>query len=456
MLCIIALILLLPHSSLSKIGKHGGQPILNPNGTVNITNPSTTIGESSVTTVGPTSVNTTTITSGNLTTITTPFNYSDYVNQLLNPYNATTTTILYVYCVGSPLPSFNQSYFAPLNVAGAGSWKLTTKYPIPFVDGSCASTGSAVYCVGDSSILFRNHMKAAYYAGISDFGIGNWSSTSSYPIPFSLGSCSAYNGYVYCVGTSNQSDSQDVFYAPILPSGGVGTWSQTTSYPKPFFGSQCNPYNGYLYCVGDSYIDTAALESYYRSLNGIVTPNTVVDSQGLPPINASLDYYAPISSSGVGQWKRITTTPVPIDGGSCTISNETIYCIGGASTSQLFGQLEANSSLVNATAYANAIEPYLTNAFNNQTSLAFYAQINKNGSVSNWTYTDPYPGQLQNTECTSNGSNIYCVGGSGPSSSQQAVYYSALSPSFGIQAWFQTTQYPIPFYSGYCSTNQKS
>ena len=89
------------------------------------------------------------------------------------------------------------------------------------------------------------------------------------------------------------------------------------------------------------------------------------------------------------------------------------------------------------------------------TSASFYAPINAGGSIGNWTVTASYPTLLQSTQCTSNGSNIYCVGGSSGNYTQ-AVFYSALSPRSASRAGCQTTDYPIPFYSGYCSTNART
>ena len=160
-LCIVALVFLLPHAGPStSLKKQGGGA--NPNVTpVNIPNPLTTIGPS--TTIN--SSVTTTVTTGpggnqsQSSPTTSTLNFSDYAQSLVTPTNSTTTTILYAYCVGSPTPSFNQSYYSQLDMNGAESWKATTNYPIPFLNGACASNGAKVYCIGDDSLFFKGMPK---------------------------------------------------------------------------------------------------------------------------------------------------------------------------------------------------------------------------------------------------------------------------------------------------------
>ena len=134
-----------------------------------------------------------------------------------------------------------------------------------------------------------------------------------------------------------------MFYAPVTQSG-IGAWSATTNYPEPFFGAQCNAYSGYIYCIGDAYLNSAATRSYLLGVTSNVTANEISANGGVVPLNISYDYYAPISASGVGNWKHITPTPLPVDGGSCTISNATIYCIGGSSAEVSIGGISNYSS----------------------------------------------------------------------------------------------------------------
>jgi hypothetical protein len=456
LLCIAAFILLLPHNQAAtgKNGQQSGNLSRVINGTTstvpitNITNPVTTIAPTTTAGQGFSSTTTVTSSGSNSSTTTQPFNNSKYLQQISNSSGYSTTTILYVYCVGSPLPNFNQSYYAPLGSSGVGQWRHTTSYPIPFSEGSCASNGADVYCLSDSSSA-SNATGQTYFANVTPKGIGPWKSATSYPIPFSLGSCTTYNNFIYCVGTNSGTNLKGVYYTQTSING-VGTWSQTTSYPVPFYGAQCNAYNGYIYCIGDTYFNASALRAFYSNITNI--PNTwaeanqITQNGVLPHIN--YDYYAPISASGVGQWKQITPTPQQVNGGSCTISNSTIYCIGGSATT-----VNAANFTQNTTFYNSSVNiPGFSSQFGNDTSAAFFAHIGANGQVGNWSYTTPYLNQLQNTQCASGNGNIYCIGGSGQNASQE-TFYSSISPRFGISNWLRTTDYPIPFYSGYCSTS---
>ena len=433
MLCVAALVLLLPHSSSKGVlGQQGTQP----QNASNITSP--------LTTVGPTSALNKSITS--TTTITSAASNQSNSTQ----YGiSNSTTILYVYCVGSPTPPFNQSYYAQLDSTGAENWKSSSSYPVPFLDGSCASNGADIYCVGGSELLPGAQLEQAYYAPVAQGGLGAWLQTSSYPVPFSSGSCTASNGYVYCVGTMNSSDSKDTFYAS-ASSSGLGAWAASTPYPAPFYGGQCNAYNGYIYCMGDTYLNLSASAAYYKSIANTVAGKQQLASGNLPLMNASEDFYAPISPSGIGAWKRISSTPQPVDGGSCSIADSTIFCIGGSSAAAASSSATANytafNSMVNATAYVSSL-------YGNDSSAAFYAPIGANGAVGQWQYTAPYLDLLQGTQCATNSSNIYCIGGI---NDPQQVVYSPLSPNSGVSDWIPTTEYPIPFYSGYCSTNKQA
>ncbi|MDE1865584.1 MAG: hypothetical protein KGH94_03025 [Candidatus Micrarchaeota archaeon] len=463
MLCVLLLGLMLSHNT-STGGKNGSQP--QPYNITNITNPATTIGP---TTTGQS----TTTTTQPQTNQSGGFNYSQYIQQQNNQGGSATTTILYVYCVGSPTPYFNQSYYSQISSTGVRRWDSTTGYPIPFLDGACASSGSYVYCLGDSGILFNSKSRQAYYAPISQKGIGTWAQTTSYPTQFNSGSCSIYHGYIYCVGTQNTSNSNKVFYAPVSASG-IGTWVQTTSYPTPFYGGQCNAYNGYIYCTGDTYINASALAGHSIGANSTLSSSAAAANALSNAATSFLgqispNYYAQISSSGVGQWKAMPTAPQPLNGGSCTISNATIYCVGGNSASLSLGALFSNYSNINAltntTTLANSVSAssyaslinasgltaMLSSLYSSSASSVFYAPIAANGLIGKWSITAQYPTELQGSQCTSNGRNIFCIGNSYGDNPQQ-VYYAGLSKN-GISGWIPATDYPIPFYSGYCSTN---
>ncbi|MGD0728592.1 MAG: hypothetical protein ABR981_00765 [Candidatus Micrarchaeaceae archaeon] len=148
--------------------------------------------------------------------------------------------------------------------------------------------------------------------------------------------------------------------------------------------------NGYLYCVG----------------NGAIYPQTDV-------------YYAPISSSGIGDWTNTTSYPGKFYDAGCSIYNNTIYCVGSGSV------------------------------ITNQTkSYSFYASASGSG-IGNWTPTTNYPTIFHDGSCSINNGYIYCVGG-GSYSSPYYSYYAPISNS-GIGNWIQTSTYPSGLYDAGCS-----
>ncbi|MEM3661858.1 MAG: hypothetical protein QXG73_03450, partial [Candidatus Micrarchaeaceae archaeon] len=109
-----------------------------------------------------------------------------------------------------------------------------------------------------------------------------------------------YNGYIYCVGSSEVSPYTQVYYAPVS-STGIGTWTATTSYPVVMVDAGCSINNGYIYCVGTG-------EGGYAG--------TQV-------------YYAPVSSTGIGTWTATTSYPVGIDYAYCEIPGSGGGYLGG-------------------------------------------------------------------------------------------------------------------------------
>jgi hypothetical protein len=219
----------------------------------------------------------------------------------------------YVYCVGGSYDSGGDdialSYYAPLSPTGTlGNWSSTTHYPIPIDTQSCVTASSYIYCVGgenetDGSVTDVAEASSAWYAPLSSSGIGAWIHTTAYPSDVYYQICYAANGYVYCLGGADVNDNSltNVYYAT-LSSSGVGPWTATTQYPVAASGQACVISSGYILCVGG---ETSTSPSYTSAV-----------------------YYAPISSSGVGTWKQAAGYPLSM-GTTCVLLSGNVYCIGG-------------------------------------------------------------------------------------------------------------------------------
>ncbi len=250
-----------------------------------------------------------------------------------------------IYCVGgvnSTYDRINSTYYAPISSSGIGTWNQSTSYPIGIVYQSCVTSFSDIYCVGGQSSTYHG-VNSTYYAPISSSGIGTWASTGSY---ISTGiwaeSCLSTSSEVYCVGgvgnagfSATVSATNSTFYASLSASG-VGTWAQGTDYPTYIAGESCVTSSGYIYCVGGAN-NSSVLG--YEDLNST--------------------YYAPVSSSGIGTWTQSTSYPTPIAFQSCIASSSDIYCVGGVNSTYYY---------INSTYYA----PISSSGIGNWTETASY------------------------------------------------------------------------------------
>ena len=186
---------------------------------------------------------------------------------------------------------------------------------------------------------------------------------------------------MYCVGGNNETDgsnadstpSSSVWYAQ-LSSSGIGSWNHTTAYPGGIYFPTCYSAGGFIYCLGGA------------------------DSSDNP---VNTDFFAPLSSAGVGAWTQTTAYRVQASGQACAVSSGYIYCVGGE---------EADGTY---------------------TSAAYYAQVSS-GGIGAWQAAAGYPTSVQTT-CVISGGFMYCVGGFDSSSAgdNNAVYYASLSSLSG-------------------------
>ncbi len=286
-----------------------------------------------------------------------------------------------IFCVGGTDPAggprsevYSSSITSSGNITG---WKPDANaYPGDIANQSCVASSNYVYCVGGTYDASYDDSYYTYFAPVNSNGtVGHWTQTTSYPIAVDTESCVASSGYIYCVGGYNETDgtsadtlaSYSVWFAPISSSG-IGNWTQTTSYPSDVYLPSCAAGGGYIYCIG--------------GVNDDANP-------------VSTDYYAALSSSGVGTWTQTTSYPVSASGQSCVISGGNIYCVGG----------EKQSS------FATAV---------------YFASVSSTG-VGKWSQASSYPAAAD-TDCVVASGNLYCVGGfEGSSSEVNDVFFAPLS-----------------------------
>ena len=193
-----------------------------------------------------------------------------------------------VYCVGGfggGGNSHNQVDYAALGASGIGSWSSTTAYPTAIDSASCVNATSGIYCVGgeDGTTVLDD----VYFASASSSGLGSWSSEAAYPNSLAAISCVAYSGYVYCVGRVRQQrrrDQLDLLRVDLLRPDFVDGHDPVS--PGRRQRRRACVYAGDIYCVAG------------ETENGSNQNSPISDV-----------YYAPLSSSGIGQWTAALVLP---------------------------------------------------------------------------------------------------------------------------------------------------
>lgn len=286
---------------------------------------------------------------------------------------------------------------APLNLANAesvGQWTSTTKYPLALAGEACVTFSSSIYCVGGFGGGGNSHNQV-YHATLSSSGISTWSAGASYPTAVDGAACVNATAGIYCVGGEDYPNNVNKVYFAPLTSSGLGAWSGLASYPEALAGISCVVYSGYIYCVGG-----------FNS-NGDEVGST---------------YFASLSS-GLSSWSGTTQYPLAVDRESCTVYAGDIYCFAG--------------------------ETVVGSNQNSPISDVYYAPLSSSG-IGQWTGALSYPTALAGLSCAPYSGYVYCVGGFDSGLLSSASAYFRQSSSSGAGSWTGMTQYPVPIDSSSC------
>ena len=307
----------------------------------------------------------------------------------------------YIYCIQGDSSDFgvtNMVAAAQISGTTVNPWIVqppTGNYPIANWFGSCASSGSNIYCVGGGNGAGTNRV---YSTSVTGASASSWQPQSTYPLNIYQDSCTASSSDIYCIGGQVAGTPTNMVAAATISGTAVGPWVvQTTgNYPVADWLESCTYSNSYLYCVGGG--------AFGEAINSI--------------------YVAPVSGTTVGQWVLQPSTsdyPLPsgIFGQPCVISGSTIYCIAGFT-----GVVGVN---------------------------AVYAAPISGTSVGQWVPQSPtgnYPLSVGYFPCTSEGPDIYCIGGYAGGPASQTTYTTSVSGT-SVSPWTQAqTSYPAGDIAG--------
>jgi len=310
-----------------------------------------------------------------------------------NAYNAVSCTVVAadIFCVGGlggGGSSHDQAYYATLGASGIGQWSSTSAYPTAVDSASCVNATAGIYCVGgeDGSTVLND----VYFASASSTGLGTWTSEASYPNSLAAVSCVAYSGYVYCVGgfDSNGDETSSTYYAS--DSSGITSWTGTAQYPLAVDSAGCVVSAGYIFCVAGE---------------------TEVGSNQNTPVSDA--YYAPLSSSGIGQWESALSYPTALAAPACASYSGYVYCAGGFDSNQY------------------------------SSTDTYYGAVSSSG-VASWSNATPYPTPIDTSTCVAYGGDVYCVSGTSDTQSGQSIVNSAYyAPISGAVTTSTTPEFPV-------------
>ncbi len=214
--------------------------------------------------------------------------------------------------------------------------------------------------------------------------IGEWQSTSQLSAGRSAHTCESYNNFVYVIGGtdgSSQYDLIDVQYTNINNDGTLNNWQSTTSFPVGRSNHISFVDNAHIYLIGGW--DTNIL---FSSINADGT---------------------------LGNWDSTSALPEGKLALSSVVHNNYVYILGG-----------------------------FTNTAQSGVNGVFFAEINPDGTLSNWQTTTSFQHGRYDHSSVVHNNTIYIIGGDNSSNQFDDVQYAQINSDGTIGEWKNTTSLP--------------
>ncbi len=159
----------------------------------------------------------------------------------------------YVYILGGYTESedtgLNDVLFSEINPDGTlGNWQFTSTFNDARFDHCAVVHEGVIYLSGgeNKTTIFND----VQYAAINpDGSIGQWTITTSLPVPKTAHTCFVFDKKLFISG----GNSNDVIYAEISPTGIINPWKISSSFFQNNRGNHTSTiYQDYLYIIGGS------------------------------------------------------------------------------------------------------------------------------------------------------------------------------------------------------------
>ena len=240
-------------------------------------------------------------------------------------YNGAAVNNGYIYSLGGQNVAggaiTSTVYYSKPNADGTiSNWSSTTPLPHSAISQRNVVNNGYIYSIGgfDSTVACCQVTSSVFYAKLNATGsISNWSSTASMLVSVEAFGAAVNNGYMYAVGGDNYVlTTSTAEFAPINGDGSLGNWSSTTAFPVSSDFFSVLPYNGYLNVWANGFPNNYyAMPNATGSVSNWSSTTQGPVYQGYVPVVASGSYAYVLGGGNNQAYGPVTYTLMNATGG---------------------------------------------------------------------------------------------------------------------------------------------
>ncbi len=234
-----------------------------------------------------------------------------------------------------------------------------------------------------------------FSAAAADGTVGSWTAGAALPEVVFYHAGATVNGHLYVLGGFHYTDadgiavSNVVYRSKVGADGAPGEWQTATALPEPVFFPSAASWNGRIYVTG--------------GWNGTNLVNKV--------------YSAEVGEDGsLGPWVAQKSLPEAVYT-HAAVTDGTLYVLGGT--------VNGGADIQNTV---------------------YFAKINADGSLADWTATTPLPSPVSNHGAVVANGRVFVLGGWTGAAPTTGVQSSLVESEGGLGAWTAETPLPRPLY----------